>query len=574
MSSSTVTDQKSPRAHDIERLLSIRVFLVLALCLVALVFAVYSPSLRFQFILDDHRYASDPRIQDAGHMWEYFASFVWAQFKGGPNSFYRPVFLLWMRFNFLLNGLASWGWHLFSILKHILVAVLLGSLVWKLLRDSAAALSSATLFALHPAQTESVSWVTVPDPLVAAGLLIALLSYFQYLSAPAINDQVRRTKGKKSSKPETAKSGKWLVASVAAYFAALLAKETAIVFPVVIFAVGLNSSASQSASQNQANRIGPSYGTWKQSARHTVPFIIATGLYLLLRLNALGVAVAANTQQLPWTSVVLSWPAILWFYAKALFWPWRPHSFADPIVIGRFSAREVLLPLLKVVGALALVAAVSLWALARARKNQGGEKAAKVRCVCVIGILLLILPLLPALDLNGLNPGDFLHGRYTYLSLLGLMLLVAVALSTAGQFRNVLLLVSCALAIAFSVSTLAQEKQWTNDATVFAIANEIAPNNPIVSQNLADTHVQAAIKLGDEGHCSDAIPILQQVVRDFPQDWKAWAAQGNCYVQLNNLVAAEDSLHRAAAISKNSTVIQYWQELRAHMGLPATELPN
>ena len=130
------------------------------------------------------------------------------------------------------------------------------------------------------------------------------------------------------------------------------------------------------------------------------------------------------------------------------------------------------------------------------------------------------------------------------------------------------------MAIAFSVSTVAQEKQWKDDATVFAIAHEIAPNNPVVAQNLADTHVAAAIKLGDEGRCTEAIPILQQVVRDFPQDWKALAAQGNCYVELNNLVAGEDSLRRAATISKNSTVIQYWQELRARMGLPSAGLPN
>jgi tetratricopeptide (TPR) repeat protein len=187
---------------------------------------------------------------------------------------------------------------------------------------------------------------------------------------------------------------------------------------------------------------------------------------------------------------------------------------------------------------------------------------------------LVVLPLLPAMDLNGLNPGDFLHGRYTYLSLLGLMLLLAVALSTAKQFRNVLLLASCALGVAFSVSTIAQEKQWESDASVYAIAHVIAPNNRVVAQDFADTHVQAAIKLGDEGRCNEAIPILQQVIRDFPQDWEAWAAQGNCYVQLNNLVAGEDSLRRAATLSKNSTVIQYWQELRAHMGLPSTSLPN
>ena len=570
MSPSAVTRQSSLPAD--EPLLSRPVFLVLALCLVVLVFAVYSPSLGFQFIIDDHRYTADPRIQDAGHVWEYFTSFVWAQFTGGPNSFYRPAFLLWMRFNFLLNGLDSWGWHLLSILKHILVAGLLGCLAWKLLRDSAAALCAATLFALHPAQTESVSWVTVPDPLVGAGLLIALLSYFQYVQP--VNDHIHRTKTKTKPKPETTKSGKWLVVSVAAYFAALLAKETAIVFPVIIFAVSLSSSAQQAPPQDQPSKKVPGDTIWKRLLRHTLPFIAATGLYLLLRFNALGVAMAANTQQIPRTSVVLSWPAILWFYTKAIFWPWRPYSFSDPIIVGTFSAREVLLPLIKVVGALAVVAAVSLWALARARRNLSAEKAIGLRSAIVIGILLLILPLVPALNLNGLNPGDFLHGRYTYLSLLGLMLLLAVALSTAKQFRSGLLVAAGGLAIAFSVSTFAQQKQWKDDATVYAIAHKIAPNNQVVAQNLADTHVEAAIKLGDEGRCNEAIPILQQVIRDFPQDWKAWAAQGNCYIQLNNLVAGEDSLHRAATLSKNSTVIQYWQELRAHMGLPSAGLPK
>jgi hypothetical protein len=48
--------------------------------------------LGFQFILDDHRFAADPRIQQSGHVWDYFANFVWAQFTGAPPSFYRPMF--------------------------------------------------------------------------------------------------------------------------------------------------------------------------------------------------------------------------------------------------------------------------------------------------------------------------------------------------------------------------------------------------------------------------------------------------------------------------------------------------
>lgn len=134
-----------------------RVFSLLASGCAAIIFAVYTPSLKFQFVLDDHSFLTHPTIQESGHIWEYFTKSSWAQFTGGPASFYRPAFLLWLRINFALSGLSTWGWHLLSILKHLFAALLLGMLTWKLLRDSTAALIAATLFALHPAQTESVA---------------------------------------------------------------------------------------------------------------------------------------------------------------------------------------------------------------------------------------------------------------------------------------------------------------------------------------------------------------------------------------------------------------------------------
>src|SRR5690242_15392554 len=103
------------------RVPSVRALFILALCCVCLVFAVYSRSLNFQFILDDHNFTADPRIQDSGHVWDYFANYVWAQFTGGPPSFYRPVFLLWLRINYALSALSPWGWHLLSVAKHVLV---------------------------------------------------------------------------------------------------------------------------------------------------------------------------------------------------------------------------------------------------------------------------------------------------------------------------------------------------------------------------------------------------------------------------------------------------------------------
>lgn len=110
-------------------LLSPVVFIVLTAVLLVVVFVVYSSSLDYQFILDDHHYVGDPRLQSSGHIWEYFTSFVWAQVAGGPPSFYRPLFLLWMRVNFILCGLSAGGWHFLSIAKHLAAVTCLGLLV-------------------------------------------------------------------------------------------------------------------------------------------------------------------------------------------------------------------------------------------------------------------------------------------------------------------------------------------------------------------------------------------------------------------------------------------------------------
>jgi hypothetical protein len=111
-----------------QELISPRTAVIAALCVTAVVFAVYWSSLDFQFILDDHRFVNDPRVQSSGHIWDYFANYVWAQFTGGPPSFYRPVFILWMRVNFMLSELSPWEWHLLSITNHAAVALLLGLL--------------------------------------------------------------------------------------------------------------------------------------------------------------------------------------------------------------------------------------------------------------------------------------------------------------------------------------------------------------------------------------------------------------------------------------------------------------
>src|ERR1700691_5164379 len=232
----------------VPELLTPLTFFVVALCLGAVVLAVYSRALKFQFVLDDHRFTGDPRIQSPDHVCDYFANYVWAQYTGGPPSFYRPLFILWLRINFILSALSPWGWHLLSITKHLVVAVLLGLLVLRLLRDRIAALIAATLFALHPAQTESVAWVTVPDPLMSVGILGAVLLYLKWVVVLP-GGQTHERKSRKTVRTTKAPQpqASWLIASAAVCFAALLAKETAIVLPALIFVLALLTPQAENA---------------------------------------------------------------------------------------------------------------------------------------------------------------------------------------------------------------------------------------------------------------------------------------------------------------------------------------
>jgi len=547
---------------------------IAAIALVASVFAVYGPALSFQFILDDHRFVGDPRLQSPGHTWEYFTSYVWAQTSGGPPSFYRPLFVVWMRLNVILSGMSPWGWHLLSILKHVSVTVLLGLLVWKLLRDRVAALIAGTLFALHPAHTESVAWVTVPDPLMSAAVLGTLLLYLGYVDPVHADHQPqtgrlhKRARKQLRSKPTGNSSAAWIIASAVACLVALMAKETAVVLPVLLLALALIMPLKRADWEDAAKGKGTAFRIRLLFAfRQTLPFVGVTVVYLLLRINALKGQLSPPTQHLPWSTVLLSWPATLWFYVKVLLWPVKPRAFADPSLADAFSLRGVLLPGLGMCGAATVLALGCAWAWKKARRELPDREATGIECALLLGTLLLVLPILSTLNLNALNPGDFLHGRYTYLPLTGLMLLLATGWHLSRNYRIVMLSAASLVAVAFAVLTVRQESAWQDDLTVFTVVHQYAPHNGPVAQNLSRAHVQVALGLDEDDRCDEAMPIFEQAIQQYPQDWFAWAGQGECLVKLNDLPRAEQSLRRASELSREARVIEQWQQVRAMMGL-------
>ncbi len=94
-----------------------------SLCVAALLLcavAVYLPALNYSFVADDSsQILANQHIHSPQYLPAYFTSHVWAQISLTPGEqpapYYRPVFLIWLLFNYLLFWPSPAGWHASAI---------------------------------------------------------------------------------------------------------------------------------------------------------------------------------------------------------------------------------------------------------------------------------------------------------------------------------------------------------------------------------------------------------------------------------------------------------------------------
>jgi len=137
----------------------------------------------------------------------------------GRDRLYRPLTLFSFALNYAADGLNPRGYHAVNIVLHALCCVLMWHFGAALLGRTDAATVAALLFAVHPVHCEAVANIVGRAEVLAALLLLAGMSV---LIRPG------RPPG----------AGRTLLAALA-FFAALLAKETAVCYLLVAL-IGLH----------------------------------------------------------------------------------------------------------------------------------------------------------------------------------------------------------------------------------------------------------------------------------------------------------------------------------------------
>lgn len=180
--------------------------------IILLTFITYSGSLKNGFCWDDSQnIINNPELN--GHSGPSFIKLISTAYVNA----YTPITQISYWLNYQISQLKPASYHFIDLILHLIAITLVYRFVRLLLKDGLAALFAAALFALHPLQVETVSWVSARSTTICViFLLMALTEYVNYL----------RGAGRKSI---------WFVFFY--FILACFAKQSAIVLPVLLFAV-------------------------------------------------------------------------------------------------------------------------------------------------------------------------------------------------------------------------------------------------------------------------------------------------------------------------------------------------
>lgn len=136
----------------------------------------YLPIFGNQFVGDDPDFILNWKTIQS---FEGIGSLLKGEVPVGHEGVYRPIrslVYLWMH---ILAGDNEFGYHLFSLLVHLLSTVLIYGITTKLFANKVLAGVTTLLFGLHPVHVESITWIT--GSFDAFGFMLFFATYYLFL---------------------------------------------------------------------------------------------------------------------------------------------------------------------------------------------------------------------------------------------------------------------------------------------------------------------------------------------------------------------------------------------------------
>jgi len=445
--------------------------LVPAILLFLISFALYSPSLRNDFVWDDVEVITKSNVSlDASYITSVVIPDV---YKNKNASYYRPAIYTSLVADRALWGLSSVGFHLSNLLFNSVSVVLFYFMALMVMgglgmnEKGASALLSSVLFALYPMHVESVSWVAGRTDVLCAVFLFAAL-IFHIMS--------QRNVG-------------MLPLAALTFALALMSKEVALVFPFLVVSYDL---------------LAGRFTDRRNLLRYAI-YILILLVYLYLRSRAFvsipetihGAAGEGpgSVSAVPGEGIhefLRYWEFFkillgsYFFYLNKLILPFGFNAFITNVpatALYLFSSAVVL-------SALAVLALISV------KKKEN---------ITAFGILWVLLTLGPSALIAVYSiSATPLAERYLYIPSAGFCLVAGNLLITAGRrtrLRMTALALGAVLIVIYAFSSYERQAVWKNDLALWRDTSLKSPHHPL-------PHSNYGLALSNAGQYDEAVKEL------------------------------------------------------------------
>jgi Tfp pilus assembly protein PilF len=421
--------------------------------------------------------------------------------------------------NRALWGESPFGYHTVNLLIHIFNTGLVLLVIWRLLgwanwdpvRQKWTSIAGATLFLIHPLQTEAVSYVAGRSESLSTLFLLMAYVLFLYRSQKEIS---------------------WLEAAgvLALFGIAVSTKENAVCLAGILILTDVFWPTPFSAAGLRRN--------WRLYIL-MLPGAVAAAV-LVFRMLAGASTAGFAIREFKWYEYAFTEARAIFAYIRLSVLPVGlsvDHDFAKSNTILQHGA--------------------IVWMLLLAVLVYGAIRLRHKYPLACFGLLLYLIALAPTSSVVPI--ADALVERRMYLPIVGLVLISCdlsrkVNFSSPAAWGAVTAIFMC-----FAASCYARSQEWGNPDQLFAEAAMASTHNIRPYLNLTEILVH-------ENRCALAIPHLERADRLFPRDYyvqMAWAWALECTGEREQ---AMQRLRAAAQIHPGSRVYEQMGLLYGEMG--------
>jgi hypothetical protein len=465
----------------------------LALCLL-LIAVAYLPTFSGEFILDDRAFVKEnPYIQRFHDLTSYLAQEDGISnhvYDGRHSGYYRPLISISYTLDLKMWGMNPAGFRTTNLALHLLTCLLIYAVLRCFINPGVSLCLAVLLFGLHPAHTETVSWVSSRNNILVT--LFSLATLYCHIKA---NDGAYVW---------------WRVCSLICFGLALLCKEFAVmVLPILICYDCFKGKENRSLMER-----GSVYGL----------FMALTLGYLILRSMAVPDMTPPRGGDVLWWQPIFYLPYLILYNLRIVLFPYGLHNF-----IIRYPEDHI--------GGEALAGFVGLgvllWSLFHFRRDWKS----------MFGVLSFLIGLFPVLNVIPTSAYSLVSMRWLYFPMIFLVFTAERAISKVLRVRETLLGISLLMPIVLYCGIytfILNDSHWKREEDFFR--NEVVLfDNHFYQSDFART-------LHMTGDYDKAVAHYEKALKEGPLRADTYINFAGLLVEMGKLDEALENLGRAETL--------------------------